>query len=183
MNTFFFIFLVSVMLILIGGVAFIYIMSSIEEEKERKEYNKSLFKYLSNMNKKIYQFNKNSYLGLDGVLGEFYEISSKIKNLDGSYSFDEKLSLPEQVIKNMRLIDSLTYHEINALKKVNKSLNIGILLTDEKIQDALVEITKGLNKHYKEFCDLQNAEVVEETYILKMLDKKENERLEYETEK
>lgn len=158
-------------MLFIGAGVFIYIMAYLETEKEKEEYNKSLFKYLRNMDEKIYRFNKHSYLELDEVLGEFHEISRKILNLDDSY-----LRLTEQVIKNMRLIDSLAYHEINALKKVNKSLNIGILLSDEKIQNALVEITKGLNKHYKKFCDLKTAEVEEETFILKILEQKEKER-------
>ena len=42
----------------------------------------------------------------------------------------------------MRLMDSMAYHEINVLKEINKSLNVGVSLADEKIENALAEVTK-----------------------------------------
>ena len=77
----------------------------------------------------------------------------------------------------MHLIDSLAYHEKHALIKVVDSLNVGVLLSNENIQDALIKITEGLNKHYVEFCSKQTSEVEEETYILKVLQRKESERM------
>ena len=165
-DTIVFIILAVVIFIILGGGAFIYIMAFIETEKEEKEYNKSLFRYLRSIEDKILRFHNHRRDKFDEVQKEFDEISNKILKLDNRHSG----------IKNMRLIDSLAYHEINALKKVNESLNVGILLSDEKIQNALEEITKGLNKHYKEFCELQTAGVEEETHILKVLEQKEKER-------
>ncbi len=160
--------LVAIFILMLLGAAFLYIMATIEEHKEEKEYNKSLFRYLRDIDDKILSFHNYKREKFDEVQKEFHEISYKILKLDNR----------DSGIKNMRLIDSLTYHEKNALLEVEKTLGIGIMLTDEKIQNALVEITKGLNKHYMEFCNRQTADVEEETYILKMLEQKEKERLE-----
>lgn len=157
---------VTILLIVVGGGIVIYIMGFIAEEKEKDEYKKSLFRCLNAIDYKIlsqYDLEKCERIR---VIREFRDISKNILKLDNRHSG----------IKNMRLIDSLSYHEKNALEKVNKSLDVGILLTDEKINNALVEITKGLNKIYKEFCDLQTADIEEEIYILKVLEQKEKER-------
>lgn len=158
---------VLIILLIVSIFTYWYIKASNEVEKEKEEYNKSLFRYLNNLDDKIrWQYNGEER---NEVIKEFIDISEKILKLDNNHS----------KIDNMRLIDSLAYHELNALKKVNKSLNVGVLLTDEKIQDALVEITKGLNNHYAEFCRVKTADVEEETYILKVLQQRELERLEF----
>jgi len=147
---------------------YIAIDSNRKVEEEKEEYKKSLFRYLNILQNKILK--EYSYLNKepDEVIKEYRDISRKILRLNNNNSTK---------IDNMRLIDSLAYHELNALKEVNKSLNVGVLLTDEKIQKALIEITKGLNKHYAEFCNIKTANVEEETYILKILEQKKSERL------
>jgi len=150
-------------------IAYLAIASKMEVEKEEEEYKKSLFRYLKILNEKILKEYRYKEID-DEVINEFRDISRKILKLN--YNDLTKIS-------NMRLVDSLAYHELNALKELNKALNIGVLLTDEKIQEALAEITKGLNKHYAEFCHIKTANVEEETYILKTLEQKKSERLDF----
>lgn len=167
------IYLIFIILFILTAVilfASVVIISWIEVKKEEAEYNKSLFRYLKILQNKILKEYRQKEP--DEVIKEFSEISKKILRLNNSHSTKIKIG-------NMRLIDSLTYHELKALKKVNESLNVGVLLTDEKIQEALVVITKGLDKQYTEFCHLKTADVEEETYILKVLEQKKSERLDF----
>lgn len=53
---------------------------------------------------------------------------------------------------NMKSIDSLAYHELNALKEVATQVEKGIPLSDKNIHYALIQITDGLNKQFNEFC-------------------------------
>lgn len=155
-------------LALVISLIYVAIESSRQVEEEKEEYKKSLFRYLNILQDKIIKEYRNKEP--DEVIKAFRDISGKILRLDNNNSTK---------IDNMRLIDSLAHHELNALKEVNKSLNVGVLLTDEKIQEALIEITKGLNKHYAEFCNIKTANVEEETYILKTLEQKKKERLDF----
>ena len=153
-------------LALVIFLIYIAIESNRQVEEEKEEYKKSLFRYLNILQDKILIEYRNKEP--DEVIKEFRDITRKILRLNNNNSTK---------IDNMRLINSLAYHELNALKEVNKSLNVGVLLTDEKIQKALIEVTKGLNKHYDEFCNIKTANVEEETYILKTLEQKKSERL------
>lgn len=147
---------------------YLKIAENIRVEKEIEEHKKSLFRYLQDIEHKILSFHNYDRKKLDGVHKDFCEINWKILELYNKNSG----------IKTMRFMDSLAYHEKNALIKVVDALNVGVLLTDAKIQGALIEITEGLNKHYAEFCNIQTSDVEEETYILKVLQQKESERLE-----
>lgn len=139
----------------------------VEYKEEEQEYENSLFNQLKRIRKRgsYYEFEKTQ------IGKNFNEISEKILKLEGNHLTNWD---------NMRLIDSLTYHENNALKKVGDALNLGIPITDQNIQNALGEVTRELKKHYKEFCELQTADIQQETYILKTLRQKELERLEVE---
>lgn len=132
--------------------------------KEDKEYAKSLFKQLKDID---YCSDNHT----EKVLTDFKDIKKKILKLDSNYSVQQT---------NMQLIDSLAEHEIIALRTIADALKTGVPITDETIIEALIEVVAGLNRHYKEFCRLQTANVQHETFILRKVQQNEADRLEFE---
>lgn len=168
----------SIVFIIIGGAVLINIMGYFEGIKDQGEYNKSLFNYLHDVKDEMRRFHGHKKENFNEIEREFYDISEKILNFDNSFpSFDK------ETIDNMRLFNSMAYHELNALKMVRKSLGIGVPPTDENIQNALFEITKGLKEHYAKFCDIKTAGVKEEIDILKKLQEKKAERMLFDSSK
>lgn len=159
--------IIGLVVVLVGLAIWFATWVITQEEKAQKEYRNSLFNQLGGIRNKLYprDYEKTP------ILMEFNEISKKILKLEDNFATRRD---------NMRLLDSLSYHEINALKKVWNALNLGIPITEENIQNALGEINRELKKHYKEFCELQTADIQQETFILKTIRQKELERVELE---
>ncbi|RKJ75247.1 hypothetical protein D7X33_17720 [Butyricicoccus sp. 1XD8-22] len=144
-----------------GGITS-YIIDYRRIIKEEESYQNSLFRQL----KRLYLTKSDI---TDPVLEAYNTIRYKILNLETRNKFR---------MENMKLIDSLTFHELNALKEVANQVERGIPLSDTNIKNALIQITDGLNKQFNEFCKLQTIGVQQETLILETLKQREEERQE-----
>lgn len=137
---------------LIGGVWF-DVKRSKKVEKENLEYRNSLFFYLKTILSKIESEIE------DETIKKFKKISNEILDtVIGKYS-----------LENMRFFDEYAYHEINALKEINDSLDNNISITNSVILVALEKVNEGLQIHYEEFCKSKTIGVKEEIIILEKL--------------